>query len=202
MIHMLPRCRARRCAGIAHLGCVLVLTWAASASAFDYAGVGPGTDIASLRETFPESRHEFWERGTASIFTPDDGEGLFADLLRTGQGRYVVRLSRDETRAQLTEIAVTLDQGVARRWTLGFERDGDGLRPEQVERRHPGCRGVLDALVARFGQPQSFTSRMDEGLELRRRTWNAADGSMTLECGRFDRRTAIFARDLEIAPKP
>lgn len=172
------------------------------ALAFDYAGVGPALDVDSLRTAFGESRHEFWQRGTARIFTPADDPVLFEDLLHSGSGRYVVRLSRDETRGQLTEIGVTLDQGVPRRWTLGFERAGEGTRPEQVERRHPGCRSVLDALVARFGEPQSFTSKMDEGLELRSRAWAAADGTMTLVCGRYDRRTAIFAMELEIVPKP
>ncbi|MCU0870357.1 MAG: hypothetical protein MUF30_12315 [Burkholderiales bacterium] len=154
-----------------------------------------------MRDAFVESRHEFWQRGTARIFTPDDDAALFADLLRAGSGRYVVRLARDETRGQLTEVAVTLDHGVPRRWTLGFEREGDGQKPDQVERRHPKCRDLLDALVARFGEPQAFTTRMDEGLELRSRTWSAADGSMTLVCGRHDRRTAIFAMELEIVPK-
>jgi len=165
--------------------------------AFEYAGLDRSVDPASLRRLFPDSRHEFWERRTGSVVAPDDQDSRFETLLKEGEGRYVVRLASDDTRAEVTMVSFTLDAGKVLRLGLGFEREGQGIKPEAVERRFPSCRTVLDALVDRYGQPGSFSTRIEENLEHRLRTWTRAGGTMRLDCGRFASRKPIFAMDLE-----
>jgi hypothetical protein len=181
---------------------LVLLLAAAPAGAFDYGGLALETEAGRLRELFPASSHEFWQRSSGSILVPEDEEGRFDDAVRSGDGRYVARLAPEDTRAEVTSVALTLEQGRTVRMTLGLERDSKGFTPEAIERRFPGCRGVLDALVARYGQPTGFVSRNDEGLEWRVRTWKGLEGAIRLECGRFPGREAIFAIDVEIeAPR-
>lgn len=174
------------------------------AAAVDYAGIGPNTDPMTLRELFPASRHEFWQRGTGSVVVPGDDTARFEALLKEGDGRYVVRLAADDTRAEVTSIGISIEAGKVRLVTLGFERDGEGNQPVQVERRYPACRAVLDALVEKFGSQPTLTTRVEEYLEHRTRTWSGPEGSMRLDCGRFVNRRPIFAIDLEfdLVPAP
>jgi len=168
-----------------------------SAHAFEYAGLSRAVEPAAMLGLFPDSRHEFWERGTGSIAVPDDEDKRFDRLLQEGDGRYVVRLAPDDTRAEVTSVSMTLEAGVVRRMSLGFEREGEGIKPESIERRFPNCRGVLDALIERYGEPDEFVTRLEENLEHRLRTWSGPQGTMRLDCGRFVGRKPIFAMDLE-----
>ncbi|MCW5624751.1 MAG: hypothetical protein KIT73_08560, partial [Burkholderiales bacterium] len=142
--------------------------------------------------------HEFWQHGTGSIAVPGEEDGRFEQWLETGDGRYVIQLAPDDTRAEVTNISLSLRSGLLQRLTLGFQRGGQGIKPDMIERRFPGCRGVLDALVARYGQPQAFVSEMEDNLEHRVRSWRGPEGTLHLDCGRFTGRTAIFAMDIEI----
>ncbi len=170
---------------------------AGSVHAYEYAGLSRSLDPAALLELFPDSRHEFWERGTGSIAVPDDEDKRFDQLLKEGDGRYVVRLAPDDTRAEVTSVSMTLDAGEVLRMSLGFEREGQGIKPESIERRFPICRGVLDSLIERYGDPDGFTTRLEDNLEHRLRTWSSPRGIMRLDCGRFVGRKQIFAMDLE-----
>jgi len=192
--------------------CIALFALAAgTAQAFEYAGLDRQIDPALLRQTFPYSHHEFWERGSGSVILPDEEPEEFEALLTEGNGRYVVRLAPDDTRAEVTSVSLTLDGGKVQRMTLGFEREGQGIRPDAIEKRFPPCRNVLDALVARYGEPSVFYTRLEDNLEHRLRTWIAPEGVMRLDCGRFTGRKPIFAMDLEFegssvealpAPKP
>lgn len=170
---------------------------AGTAQAFEYAGLDRQIDPAQLRQMFPYSHHEFWERGSGSVILPDEEPEEFEALLTEGNGRYVVRLAPDDTRAEVTSVSLTLDGGKVQRLTLGFEREGQGIRPDAIEKRFPMCRGVLDALVARYGEPSVFYTRLEDSLEHRLRTWIGPEGVMRLDCGRFTGRKPIFAVDLE-----
>jgi len=170
---------------------------AGTAQAFEYAGLDRQIDPAQLRQMFPYSYHEFWERGSGSVILPDEEPEEFEALLTEGNGRYVVRLAPDDTRAEVTSVSLTLDGGKVQRLTLGFEREGQGIRPDAIEKRFPVCRGVLDALVARYGEPSVFYTRLEDSLEHRLRTWIGPEGVMRLDCGRFTGRKPIFAVDLE-----
>ena len=178
-----------------------VLALAGGAGAFEYVGLGVGVEPSSLLERFPESRHEFWQRGSGSIARPEDGDGRFTEWLRGGDGLYIVKLSADDSRGDVTAISVSLDRGTVRRWIFSFERAGAGTRPEQNEKRYPGCRRVLDTLIQRYGQPGKFTTRIEEGLQHRSRFWVTGQGEMILDCGRYPNRSPIFAIDLEISPR-
>jgi hypothetical protein len=69
---------------------VALLALSPCASALDYAGIGAATDPTSLRERFPDSRHEFWQRGTGSIIRAEDRDGRFESMLKEGDGLYIV----------------------------------------------------------------------------------------------------------------
>lgn len=172
------------------------------ASALDYAGVGPTSDPGSLREQFPASRHEFWQRGTGNIVRPEDGDGRFESMLKEGDGLYIVKLSPDDTRGDMTAVSVSLDHGNVRRWILSFERPGAGSKPEQVEARYPGCKRVLDTIAERHGPPRDFATRIEDGMQHRLRTWVDADATLRLDCGKLLKRNPIFAIDIEITPTP
>ena len=181
-----------------HLVLLALFAFAAgTAQAFEYAGLDRQVDPTLLRQMFPYSHHEFWERGSGSVVLPDEEPEAFETQLAEGDGRYVVRLAPDDTRAEVTSVSLTLEAGKVQRLALGFEREGQGIRPDAIERRFPPCRSVLDALVARYGEPSVFYTRLEENLEHRLRTWIGPEGVMRLDCGRFTGRKPIFAMDLE-----
>ncbi|MFO1319150.1 MAG: hypothetical protein U1F52_06010 [Burkholderiales bacterium] len=168
--------------------------------AFEYGGLGLGIDPATLRDRFPESKHEIWQRGSGSIARPEDGDGRFDQWLKEGDGLYIIKLAPNDSRADVTAVSISLDKGKVRRWVLSFERAGVGSKPEQVEKRYPGCKRVLDTIVEHYGEPVAFTKRVEEGVEHRTRSWSGAEGRVLLDCGRYEKRTPIYAIDLEITP--
>lgn len=176
------------------------LAFAPAVSALDYAGVGPATDPGGLREQFPASRHEFWQRGTGTIVRPEDDDSRFESMLKEGDGLYIVKLSPDDTRGDMTAVSVSLDHGKVRRWILSFERPGAGTKPEQIEARYPGCKRVLDTIAERHGPPRDFTTRVEDGMQHRLRTWVDAESTLRLDCGKLLKRNPIFAIDIEITP--
>lgn len=178
------------------------LSISSCAFALDYAGVGATTDPATLKERFPDSRHEFWQRGTGSIVRPEDADSRFEAMLKEGDGLYIVKLSPDDTRGDMTAVSVSLDHGKVRRWILSFERPGAGNKPEQVETRYPGCKRVLDTISERYGPPRDFSTRIEEGMQHRLRTWADNEGTLRLDCGKLLKRNPIFAIDIEITPAP
>jgi hypothetical protein len=105
---------------------LLCLLVAMPARAFDYGGLSLETEARRLRELFPASVHEFWQRATGSVLLPEDAEGRFDEALREGDGRYVVRLAPEDTRAEVTSLALTLERGRTVRVTLGLDRDSKG----------------------------------------------------------------------------
>lgn len=183
------------------LGLLSAAVMTGTAFGFEFAGLGVGVSPDSLRTLFPESRHEFWQRGSGSIARPEDGDGRFDDWLKTGDGLYIVKLSPNDTRADVTAISVSLDKGSVRRWIFSFERSGTGNKPEQTERRYPGCKRVLDTIIAKYGEPGKFTTRVEDGIQHRSREWTGERGEMILDCGKFVNRASIFAIDLEISPR-
>jgi len=184
------------------LAAFVAFTFPPVVSALDYAGVGPTSDPGGLREQFPASRHEFWQRGTGNIVRPEDGDGSFESMLKEGDGLYIVKLSPDDTRGDMTAVSVSLDHGKVRRWILSFERPGAGSKPEQVEARYPGCKRVLDTIAERHGPPRDFTTRIEDGMQHRLRTWVDAEATLRLDCGKLLKRNPIFAIDIEITPTP
>lgn len=194
------RRRALSLTALSWLVAALVAVAPARAFAFEYAGLSLGVGPMELLDLFPDSRHEFWERGTGSVLLPDDEGGRFDTALAEGTGRYVIRLVPDDTRGQVTSISLTMEAGTVARMTLDFRRPGDGIRPQEIENRYPKCRPVLDALVARYGQPVSFKTYNEDNLQHRVRSWAGPDGGMHLDCGKFNGRSAIFAMDIELTP--
>jgi hypothetical protein len=198
--HDEPTTVRRRLRAVLFLGVLTCFARAEPAGAFEYAGLGLHVDPVELLGVFPDSRHEFWERGTGSVLLPDDDEERFDTALLEGEGRYVIRLVPDDTRGQVTSVSLSMEAGLVTRMTLGFERSGKGIRPEEIEKRFPGCRGVLDTLVERYGQPSAFKTFNEDNLQHRVRTWVGPEGTMHLDCGRFNGRSAIFAMDIEFVP--
>jgi hypothetical protein len=180
--------------------CLAGFLFSAAASAFEYAGVGIGADPAGLRERFPSSKHEFWARGTGSIIRPEDSGGRFEAQLKDGDGLYIVKLAPDDTRGDVTAVSVSLDHGRVRRWILSFERPALGNRPAEVEARYPGCKRLLDSVSERYGPPGEFSTRIENGVQHRLRTWTSPAGVLRLDCGKYVKRTAIYALDIEIVP--
>ncbi|MBI1397342.1 MAG: hypothetical protein GC151_15325 [Betaproteobacteria bacterium] len=168
------------------------------ACAYEYVGLGTGVDPAGLRALFPTSRHEFWLRGSSSVARPGDDGGKFERWLREADGIYIIRFSSDDSRGDVTAASLSMEHGKVRRWILSFERLGVGKRPEQIEARYPGCRRILDTLIERYGKPDRFRTRTEDGMQHRPRSWSGKDGELTLDCGRFPGRRAIFAIDIEI----
>ena len=117
-----------------------------------------------------------------------------------GDGLYIVKLAPDDTRGDVTAVSVSLDHGRVRRWILSFERPALGNRPEEVEARYPGCKRLLDSVSERFGPPQEFTTRIEGAVQHRLRTWKSPEGMLRLGCGKYVKRTAIYAIAIEIVP--
>ena len=186
------------------LRCLLLALVAAvspgHAADLDYVGLGPAVSPESLRERFPASSHRFALRGSGSVLRAEDADGRFERALREGDGVYLLRPAGEDLRGEVTAISLTLEKGRVVRWIFSFERPGGG-KPEQVERRHPPCLRILDALRDRYGEPRGPDTRVEEGVEHRVRRWRAGAWELALDCGRYPERKLIYAIDVEIAAR-
>src|SRR5882672_10344475 len=66
---------------------------------FAYADLGLETDWQAMAAKYPHSSQEFWETSTGKIYLLEsDGAPKFQQAVRSGSGRYIIRISQQEAR--------------------------------------------------------------------------------------------------------
>jgi hypothetical protein len=171
----------------------------AQAEPLTFAGFHRETDLAALADRYPRASHELTaDADVRKLTSQDDPKEWMRDFFRNrGSGTYVVRLTPDESHDNLYYVQAWIRQGTTERLWLLLEKPLDTVRGRRSigsnEARHPACYDVLKPLTAKYGQPDALAPRWEEALEFFDYVWARLPDSMTLECGRYQGRKAVFA---------
>jgi hypothetical protein len=131
------------------------------AETFSYSGFGLQMDLSILREKYPKSSHEFWPHDGSPVFFASDNPRRFDDLVRVGTGRYLIRLTADESHNDLRYVQAEIGRGVIRRLMLSFENPSGSTNRQAksgFEERPPRCDGIKAGLIRMYGKPSSTLS--------------------------------------------
>jgi hypothetical protein len=94
-------------------------------------------------------------------------------------------------------VQAWIHDGVVDRLWVSLEQPldfvGRGTATRSNEARFPACRDVLSAFVATYGRPISHPPTREEALESFDYEWTDSRETMTLQCGQYARRNAVFA---------
>ena len=132
-----------------------------------------------------------------------DNPRRFNDLIRVGTGRYLIRLTADESHNDLYYVQAEIDRGNLRRLRLSFEKPLELLHRsiESGEERHPHCKGIKAGLIRLYGKLSSTGSGWEERLQSISSSWVKSPEVLTLNCGRYYKRKKLFAMDITLDRK-
>jgi hypothetical protein len=172
---------------------------------FTFAGFSRSMDLATLLDRYPQSSHELTPgEGVRPRTSQDDEKAWMRQVFRSqSSGIYVLRLTAAESHDHVYYVQAWIhDGGVDRLWVslelpLDFVARGTATRDNEA--RFPVCRDVLTAFVATYGRPISRPPRREEALESFEYEWTDSRETMTLQCGRYPPRNAVFAMGVTMA---
>lgn len=158
----------------------------------NWKGLAHRTNVSGLRDLFPRSSHEFWESGSGRVAPASDKNVDFDFLLRSGSGRYIIRLSPEDSFDHVYYIETLIDRGHIFYLRLSFERPAELLAeiPPTWEAdhraRHPPCHRPRLKLLSRFGQPSKKELIAVERIIERKETFTSRYGLIELMCYQLD----------------
>jgi len=169
---------------------------------FAYADLGLETDWQAMAAKYPHSSQEFWETSTGKIYLLEsDGAPKFQQAVRSGSGRYRIRVSQDEARDGVYFIELQITGGKAQSLKLSFEKPEALVKNQDAnfDDRYPPCAPLLASFTTRFGKHQKSRSWSEEALEQTERTWSSSEEQASVVCGQYYGRKKVFALELTIA---
>jgi hypothetical protein len=181
---------------------------AAQPGGFAFAGFRRTMDLAPLLDRYPLSAHELTPgAGVRHPTSQDDEKAWMREAFHSrGSGVYVLRLAQTESRDHVYYVQAWIDDGAIERLWVSFELPLEwakgGTSTRGNEARFPACHDVLDRLVATYGRPVTLPPRWEEALESSEYQWTQGSERMTLECGRYDGRKAVFAEKVTMEKAP
>jgi len=171
----------------------------ARAEPLAFAGFDRTMDLATLLDRYPRSRHELSPGADVrKAGSQENPREWIRDFFHArGSGTYVLRLTSKESFDHVFYIQANVREGVTERLWLLLEKPLDMVRPRLARRsnesRYPACNGVLRPLTAKYGKPEVRAPRWEEALQSFDYVWTRPPEAMTLECGRYQGRKAVFA---------
>jgi len=171
----------------------------ARAEPLAFAGFDRTMDLATLLDRYPRSRHELSPGADVrKAGSQENPREWIRDFFHArGSGTYVLRLTSKESFDHVFYIQANVREGVTERLWLLLEKPLDMVRPRLArgsnESRYPACNGVLRPLTAKYGKPEVRAPRWEEALQSFDYVWTRPPEAMTLECGRYQGRKAVFA---------
>jgi hypothetical protein len=179
----------------------------AEAGPFTIAGFRRNTDLATLLDRYPRSSHDLTPgAGIRHRTAQDDEKAWIRDFFhRRGSGTYVLRLAPAESHDHVYYVQAAIHDGVTERLWVSFELPLEsverGAATKGNEARFPPCQGVLNGLAATYGKPAALPASWEEALESFNYAWIDASETMTLQCGRYRGRGAVFAMGVTIVAR-
>jgi hypothetical protein len=176
--------------------------------ALAFAGFRRTMDLAPLLDRYPLSAHELTPGpGVRHRTSQDDEKAWMREFFQSrGSGTYVVRLAQTESHDHVYYVQAWIQDGATERLWVSFEqpleRAKGGTSTRGNEARFPACHDVLDRLVVSYGRPATLPPRWEEALESLNYQWTQGSEMMTLECGRYDGRKAVFAEKVTMERAP
>src|SRR5262245_27225580 len=77
-----------------------------------YAGFSRETPWSKMIDRFPHSTHEFWESQRGTTYQLElDGREKFQRVIANGSGKYLIRLSQDESKNDVYFIEFQIAKG-------------------------------------------------------------------------------------------
>ena len=169
---------------------------------FAYADLGLETDWQAMAAKYPHSSQEFWEMSTGKVYLLEsDGAPKFQQAVRSGSGKYRIRVSQEEARDGVYFIELQITGGKAQSLRLSFEKPEDLVKNQNAsfDDRYPPCAPLLASFTTRFGKYQKSRSWSEEALEQTERTWSSSEEQASVVCGQYYGRKKVFALELTIA---
>jgi hypothetical protein len=190
----------------------IVLAWLAAfvegtapGDPFAFAGFHRDMDLAVLLEQYPQSSHEVTPgAGVRRRTSQDDLKGWIREFFRsqTASGTYVLRLSPGESHDHVYYVQAEVRAGITERLWLLLVLPLELINPRASkggnEARYPTCNDVLRPLTMKYGKPAAPTARWEEALESFDYVWTSSPEQMTVQCGRYRGRKAVFAIDVTL----
>jgi hypothetical protein len=176
--------------------------------AFAFAGLRRTMDLAPLLDRYPLSAHELTPGGGVRHPTSQDLEKAWMReaFHSRGSGVYVLRVAPTESHDHVYYMQAWIQDGATERLLVSFELPVEWVKgPTSThanEARFPACHSVLNRLVATYGRPVTRPPRWEEALESLDYQWTQGSEMMTLECGRYDGRKAVFAESVTMERTP
>jgi hypothetical protein len=177
-------------------------TGAVQPGPFAFAGFRRTMDLAPLLEQYPLSAHELTPgAGVRHLTSQDDEKAWMREFFHSrGSGTYVLRVAQTESHDHVYYVQAWIHDGATERVWVSFELPIDwvngGTSTRGNEARFPSCHDVLDKLVVTYGRPITLPPRSEEALESLSYQWAQGSEMMTLECGRYRGRKAVFAEQV------
>jgi hypothetical protein len=166
---------------------------------FTFAGFSRSMDLATLLDRYPRSSHELTPgAGVRPRTSQDDEKAWMREGFHSrGSGVYVLRLTAAESHDHVYYVQAWIHEGVVDRLWVSLELPLDfverGTATRSNEGRFPACRDVMSELFATYGRPISRPPSREEALESSTYEWTDSRETMTLQCGRYSPRNAVFA---------
>ena len=169
---------------------------------FGYAGFSLETLWSDMIDKFPHSSHEFWEaRQGASYDLRLDGREKFQRTMANNSGKYLIRLSEDESKNGIYFIEFQIAAGRAEAVKLSFEEPVEFIKTRITSgaQRYPACAPILNSLTAQYGKPQAPQSNTEEALTATVRKWMHGAEQLALTCGHYYGEKKIFAMEITVS---
>jgi len=175
---------------------------AAQPGPFQHAGFSRQTPWSGMIDQFPHSTHEFWESQRGTTYQLEvDGREKFQRVVATGSGKYLIRLSQDESRNDIYFIEFQIARGSTAALKLSFEKPAEFMKTKITSnaQRYPACEPVLSSFTMKYGNPTKTESNTEEALTTVIRTSTAAGEQLALSCGHYDGQKKTCAMDVTVS---
>jgi hypothetical protein len=175
------------------------------AGPFAFAGFRRNMDLAILLDRYPRSSHELTPgAGARHRTSQEDEKAWMREFFHSrASGSYVLRLAPKESHNHLYYVQAWIQDGVTERLWLSLELPVEwvkgGASTQSNEARYPACHGVLNALVDTYGRPVTLPPSWEKAVESFSYEWMQGSDTMTLECGQYRGRKAVFAMGVTMA---
>ncbi len=192
-------------AGMGRVCLAALVMGSVQAGPFVFAGFRRDMDLATLLDRYPRSSHELTPgAGVRHRTSKDDEKAWMREFFHSrGSGTYVLRLTQMESHDRVYYVQAWIQDGVTERLWVSLELPVEWVKgrasPRSNEARYPACHDVLDPLVVTYGRPVTLPPSWEEAVQSFTYEWMHGSEMMTLECGQYRGRKAVFAMGVTMA---
>ncbi len=164
-------------------------------------GLDLNLNALALRSKYPSSRHAFWPSDGGRIVSPRD-TGEFERALANRSGRYLIRLSQEESFEDVYLLDIRLEEGEIGELYLSFDKPTNFLETEPKDwaashyARHPDCHLIETKIKDQLGDPSLKAEWSEERLFHQPKSWSLPEQVIELGCYSLDGQGKLLAAEV------